>query len=216
MHSISIYYFFVLCRYDQVWDPELKRKNGDKSSNEKINLFLDLIESRQKELGMLALHEANYDVNEAKRLFSVKLYQQKDDRYEPWSFEEAEAFHNAMLSSEVTGQIYTITDKNSKGRKPLKVGFLKFLSESCKRSPLACMLYYYNTYKGSIAENEFERLVHDKQDFCTVCGKDGLLICCDGCYRPYHLYCTDPPLSKLPEAEQKWFCKLCDQDMIAT
>lgn len=192
-------------RYEQIWDPE-KANSEIENRNEQIDLFLSLIESRQKELAMSALNEANYDVEEAKQIFTLRLFKEKDDTYEPWTFQESESFHAAMLNSDFNDNSYIIKDQKGKTK---KVGFLKFLSNSCKRSPLACLLYKYNTYKGSVAEDAFQRMVNDKQDFCTVCGKDGLLICCDNCNRPYHLQCADPPLSKLPEAEEKWFCKLC-------
>ncbi len=48
----------------------------------------------------------------------------------------------------------------------------------------------------------------DNDDFCSACGGNGALICCDGCVRSYHFNCVDPPVDagNLPE---KWFCQSC-------
>ncbi|KAI9845227.1 MAG: hypothetical protein M1837_004982 [Sclerophora amabilis] len=48
----------------------------------------------------------------------------------------------------------------------------------------------------------------DNNDFCSACGGNGDLLCCDGCDRSFHFTCLDPPLDKdaLPET---WFCYVC-------
>jgi len=45
---------------------------------------------------------------------------------------------------------------------------------------------------------------------CLVCGKDtdhSKLLICDKCDGPYHIYCLDPPLKKIPVED--WFCASC-------
>ncbi|GME40736.1 putative zinc finger phd-type protein [Neofusicoccum parvum] len=47
----------------------------------------------------------------------------------------------------------------------------------------------------------------DNDDFCSACGFSGLLLCCDGCDKAFHLTCCDPPLNDTPD--EKWLCHLC-------
>ena len=46
------------------------------------------------------------------------------------------------------------------------------------------------------------------EDFCSACGGNGDLLCCDGCDRSFHFTCLDPPMDEdhLPET---WFCYVC-------
>jgi hypothetical protein len=44
-------------------------------------------------------------------------------------------------------------------------------------------------------------------DFCYTCRDGGELICCDKCPLAFHLHCTVPPLSCVPEGE--WICHRC-------
>ncbi|KAK0099515.1 hypothetical protein ONS96_008353 [Cadophora gregata f. sp. sojae] len=50
----------------------------------------------------------------------------------------------------------------------------------------------------------------DNDDFCSACGGNGDLVCCDGCTRSFHFKCVDPPLvegsQSLPD---DWYCNLC-------
>lgn len=48
------------------------------------------------------------------------------------------------------------------------------------------------------------------EHFCTTCGgKDDeeRLLLCEHCPRIYHLYCLDPPLTKVPKGD--WLCPRC-------
>ncbi len=50
---------------------------------------------------------------------------------------------------------------------------------------------------------------------CHTCGcKDNpdKQIMCDECDQPYHLYCLDPPMEKMPEESEEWFCPTCKTD----
>lgn len=44
-------------------------------------------------------------------------------------------------------------------------------------------------------------------DICECCGGLGELICCSTCNLVYHLECTRPQISELPEGE--WSCAFC-------
>lgn len=50
-----------------------------------------------------------------------------------------------------------------------------------------------------------------KGDACEICrnGRDGKkILLCDDCDRGFHIYCLDPPLSKVPTHEE-WYCPEC-------
>lgn len=51
-------------------------------------------------------------------------------------------------------------------------------------------------------------LKDDNDDYCSSCGGNGDLVCCDGCTRSFHFKCVDPPIDegKLPD---EWFCNIC-------
>ncbi|CCC08313.1 unnamed protein product [Sordaria macrospora k-hell] len=53
-----------------------------------------------------------------------------------------------------------------------------------------------------------EVLQDDNDDYCSSCGGNGQLICCDGCTRSFHFSCVDPPLMQgaMPD---EWFCNVC-------
>jgi hypothetical protein len=48
----------------------------------------------------------------------------------------------------------------------------------------------------------------DNDDYCSACGGNGDLVCCDGCTRSFHFKCVDPPMieGNLPD---EWFCNHC-------
>ena len=48
----------------------------------------------------------------------------------------------------------------------------------------------------------------DNDDYCSSCGGNGDLVCCDGCTRSFHFRCVDPPIIEgaLPD---EWFCNTC-------
>lgn len=48
----------------------------------------------------------------------------------------------------------------------------------------------------------------DNDDYCSSCGGNGDLVCCDGCTRSFHFKCVDPPINEgaLPD---DWFCNVC-------
>ncbi|EAQ91325.1 hypothetical protein CHGG_03260 [Chaetomium globosum CBS 148.51] len=48
----------------------------------------------------------------------------------------------------------------------------------------------------------------DNDDYCTSCGGNGQLICCDGCTRSFHFICVDPVLSN-EAMTVEFFCNVC-------
>ena len=50
----------------------------------------------------------------------------------------------------------------------------------------------------------------ESDDFCKQCKTGGDLLCCETCPTVYHIGCTNPPLSELPEDD--WFCPECENN----
>jgi hypothetical protein len=48
----------------------------------------------------------------------------------------------------------------------------------------------------------------DNDDYCSSCGGNGELICCDGCTRSFHFSCVDPVLMH-DAMPVEWFCNVC-------
>lgn len=48
----------------------------------------------------------------------------------------------------------------------------------------------------------------DNDDYCSSCGGNGELICCDGCTRSFHFSCVDPVLMR-DAMPVEWFCNVC-------
>lgn len=51
----------------------------------------------------------------------------------------------------------------------------------------------------------------DNDDFCSACGGNGEIVCCDGCTRAFHQLCHDPfiPYSVLSDEDEEWYCWDC-------
>ena len=45
-------------------------------------------------------------------------------------------------------------------------------------------------------------------DMCSVCGRSGSLVCCDGCPSAFHAVCAGEPTNRAL-AETEWFCPEC-------
>ncbi|KAL2064428.1 hypothetical protein VTL71DRAFT_4922 [Oculimacula yallundae] len=50
----------------------------------------------------------------------------------------------------------------------------------------------------------------ENDDYCSACGGNGDLVCCDGCTRSFHFKCVDPPIieGSLPLPDD-WYCNSC-------
>lgn len=44
-------------------------------------------------------------------------------------------------------------------------------------------------------------------EYCRVCKDGGELLCCEQCPSAYHVYCLNPPLTRVPDEE--WYCPRC-------
>ncbi|KAI9737175.1 MAG: hypothetical protein M1834_000768 [Cirrosporium novae-zelandiae] len=57
---------------------------------------------------------------------------------------------------------------------------------------------------GSSADSDEEN-----NDYCSTCGGNGELLCCDGCIRSFHFSCADPPEDPQSPPEGEWYCNVC-------
>ena len=49
-------------------------------------------------------------------------------------------------------------------------------------------------------------------DVCCACGGAGLLLCCDGCERVFHMNCIDPPMEQDAMLDEPWYCYICESN----
>ena len=56
---------------------------------------------------------------------------------------------------------------------------------------------------------------------CKVCMRgtspqSNMIVFCDGCNTPYHMYCHHPPIDKavVEELEKEWYCRQCEKERI--
>jgi PHD-finger len=49
----------------------------------------------------------------------------------------------------------------------------------------------------------------ENDDYCSACGGNGELLCCDGCIRSFHFSCVDPPIDPDHPPVDDWFCQSC-------
>ena len=64
-----------------------------------------------------------------------------------------------------------------------------------------------STDDGSMADSDNQG---ENVDFCSACGDQGKLLCCDGCIRSFHFKCLDPPVDEEHPPEGRWFCHNCN------
>ncbi|KAI9809548.1 MAG: hypothetical protein M1827_006783 [Pycnora praestabilis] len=50
----------------------------------------------------------------------------------------------------------------------------------------------------------------ENSDFCSACGGEGYLLCCDGCDRSFHFTCLDPPMDANGGPDEPWYCYICE------
>ena len=164
-----------------MWDP--KEANTAQNKGEDIESVLKSMKY-SKDLAMTALHQANYNiVSVEEKLLRIIL---KQPCRIPYCYEMLERFHFSMVKSK----------KN-----------IKSVSERLNASPQACLLFYYERYKQTHEYALFKMYRRAEKQECEVCSEPGKLLCCDGCNRPYHLKCANPPLLEVPEGD--WFCEIC-------
>ncbi|KAF4627607.1 hypothetical protein G7Y89_g10543 [Cudoniella acicularis] len=56
----------------------------------------------------------------------------------------------------------------------------------------------------------FDNNKDDNDDYCSACGGNGDIVCCDGCNRSFHYKCVDPPMIEDSLPSDAWFCNQCE------
>lgn len=222
-------------RCEQIWD----RARGAKacSEDERIDEYMNSLQSFQKARFMMTLHESNYDFEAAKYKMSrtkdqvinvghsqnsETTWQKSDDRHymlegTPLTENECAAFNKAI-------------DENQK--------LFPVIAKAVGTTVNRCLVHYYSRFKTGKNRGRYLELkkIWEQSDECEVCGDGGMkfcivtdvfnenmlqilvflnngplgnLICCDGCVNSYHMWCLSPPLVEIPEGQ--WYCDACQQ-----
>lgn len=62
----------------------------------------------------------------------------------------------------------------------------------------------------NLTSNADSLIQDENDDYCSSCGGNGVLVCCDGCTRAFHYKCIDPPMSEDALPDSAWYCNVCD------
>jgi len=175
--------YYTRHSYDQIWNPKKAKCSG------KVNLVHLTVPHNKKEQGMVILHKHEYNLAH----FYEALREVKPLDGSDWSPEDKQDFHSALLDS----------------RKDLSE-----VTKTIQKSMNNCLAYYFGSYKQSddyklmkIICSQGQRQEDLNDDVCNICYEGGSLLCCDSCDNSYHLYCLNPPLSRVPEGT--WECAEC-------
>ena len=181
-----------VCRYDTLWDPKLA--DEAERRGEDIQGFLSgEHELVKKQCLMALLHMFGYSVSCATR-----------------EYKRIEQFAGGISSKLNPWEAIKVEKLLQQGKKDFQL-----LSKKTKRSPLDCMIHYYNwkatndRYGKTKDEWRKYEMEEPKNDYCAVCDDGGNLIVCDGCDNSYHPECLSPPLTEIPDG--KWFCPKCQR-----
>eukprot|EP01083_Nonionella_stella_P293457 998005_1 len=145
---------------------------------------------------MEALHECNYDIQEAwvRYLREIRALKVTGDlQGDPISKSDATYFRGAMYQH----------------NKDLTKVIAATKANGSKQSSASLLVHYYKHFKPSEDYPHLKSIVKQERssDDCVVCKDGGDLLCCDGCVNAYHLGCLNPPLKEVPQG--KWFCPEC-------
>jgi hypothetical protein len=74
------------------------------------------------------------------------------------------------------------------------------------------VLYYFSRWKKTPNYKIWQSRWKDfNSDECHVCGKGGVLLCCDGCPAAYHTECAQPTWSDMDSVpDGPWYCPSCE------
>ncbi|ROW12423.1 hypothetical protein VMCG_00809 [Cytospora schulzeri] len=65
--------------------------------------------------------------------------------------------------------------------------------------------------RASPTGNGLPNTQEDNDDFCSACGGNGEIVCCDGCQRAFHQLCHDPLIESnfIHDEDATWLCHDC-------
>ena len=180
--------------YGQIWSRSIAENAA--SQGESIDQYIDALKPYQKARGMMALHQSNYKVSDAKKKFQSE--QQTTDA----TIQDRSLLEGAPLSQNERIALNEAIDQYDKNWHKI--------AKAVDTTPCRCLIHYYSRYKWG---DERERYLEKKNqwelsghsDYCEICDDGGDLILCDACPHAYHLECLQ--LSDIPEG--KWYCPEC-------
>ncbi|QDZ20406.1 hypothetical protein A3770_04p29240 [Chloropicon primus] len=65
-----------------------------------------------------------------------------------------------------------------------------------------------STLVTTISMDRVTRPLDENDDQCRACGKEGKLVCCDGCPAAFHPECVGLDADDLPQGD--WYCAKCE------
>ncbi len=177
----------VNVRYDQIWDRGAAEKSG------KIEFVHTRVKHNKKEKALIAFHSRGYRLPG----FYEEVCNLTPTDGSIWTEEEKSQFRAAIFREHKD---------------------MSKVSQAMNKSLTECMTYYLGSFKQSDDYRALKSVMREyagnlsKGIFgapvvCDGCGKGGKLIVCDSCESHYHLSCTSPPLSSIPEG--LWSCAIC-------
>lgn len=159
-----------------------------------LDFIADNVPQEKREKALQLVHDKHYTVADAKGF----VKQIDPSNTSQWNMEDEEKFRLEIFRT----------------RKDFKA-LVKTLGNKSMGDVIA---HYLGHYKKSdeyrvlktvrVEEREEKaRLANHDVDQCAICREGGSLLICDGCESEWHMGCSKPPLTTIPEG--RWECDVC-------
>ncbi|KAJ5568132.1 hypothetical protein N7450_010618 [Penicillium hetheringtonii] len=75
----------------------------------------------------------------------------------------------------------------------------------------SCYSNHENMWIGDYNSRQMPNAINvpENTDYCTICGDEGDLLCCDTCENAFHFNCLRPRVDKKNPPKGDWFCETC-------
>lgn len=117
-------------------------------------------------------------------------------------------FVSLMIYYILPGRVYHCTPRCSIDPPP---GFGFTLQQTCSAHLhiLPALTFPHQRHPIQIKEYQTNITQDENDEYCSACGGNGDLVCCDGCTRAFHLICVDPPMESVSQLPPDWYCVSC-------